>query len=56
MSSYETYADGVRDAKNDLAEGWVDENMTVTFIAESLKATVGASDEYVRGYLTVVGV
>lgn len=55
MSDYTTYAQGVADAKNDLAEGWVDERMTFEQVSNQLEVMVGASKEYINGYLTVVG-
>lgn len=54
--NHTTYTQGVNDAKKDLAEGWVDEDMSHTEIAEQLEMAVGATKEYIRGYLTIVGV
>jgi hypothetical protein len=56
MTEYATYTQGVNDAKRDLAEGWVDEDTTFTEIEEQLKMSVGASKQYIQGYLTVVGI
>lgn len=46
---------GLRDAKSDLAGNWVTakELKDVDHITSHLKAMVGASDEYIKGYLSV---
>lgn len=49
---YRTADDGYWDAVNDMKEGWVDMSMDVTSMAEHLRATVGASEDYIKGYLT----
>lgn len=54
--NHTTYTQGVNDAKRDLDEGWVDEGVTAEFIENQLVVMVGATAEYIQGYLTVVGV
>jgi hypothetical protein len=56
MLEYKTYTQGANDAKKDLAEGWIEENATADYIRNQLVVMVGASEEYIQGYLTVVGV
>ena len=48
------FAGGVNDAKNDLADGWVPESVSIDFIANELRVMIGASDAYIAGYLSVV--
>jgi hypothetical protein len=55
-ANHTTYKQGVEDAKNDLAEGWISGDEKASYIENQLKVVVGATDEYIRGYLTVVGV
>ena len=56
MEDFMTYEQGVTDAKNDLAEGWVTGTETAVYITNQLTFMVGASEDYIQGYLTVVGV
>lgn len=51
MTDFET---AVIDAKNDCFGGWVPTTFTLDFIVNELRVNVGASDEYVAGYLSVV--
>jgi hypothetical protein len=52
----QTYEQGVADAQLDLMGGWVDEHTTAQEVIDQLTIAVGASQEYIQGYLTVVGV
>jgi hypothetical protein len=54
MTEYATFSAGVNDAKNDLIEGWVPDSVSNGFIANQLRVMVGASDDYINGYLSVV--
>jgi hypothetical protein len=54
MNEYSTFSVGVNDAKNDLAEGWVPESVSIDSIANQLRVMVGASDAYIAGYSSVV--
>jgi hypothetical protein len=54
--NHASYYQGIRDAKQDLAEGWIDETLTADYIRNQLEVMVGATPEYIEGYLTVVGV
>lgn len=53
--SYNTYEQGVNDARLDLAEGWVPEFITASSIRNQLQKMVGATEEYIQGYLSVLG-
>jgi hypothetical protein len=54
MNEYSTFSAGVNAAKNDLAEGWVPESVSIDFIGNQLRVMIGASDAYIAGYLSVV--
>lgn len=58
MTEFET---GVIDAKNDLSEGFVPNGgpteagaVNLDYIVNELRVTMGASDSYVAGYLSVI--
>ena len=55
MNEYTTYEEGLQDGKNDVAEGWISREelaeQTEVEIAEQLVMNVGATQEYIRGYL-----
>ena len=52
MSAYTTYDQGMEDAKNDLAEGWIClEDTTPELLAQELVVNVGAKPDYIRGFL-----
>jgi hypothetical protein len=53
---YQTYEQGVADAQLDLMGGWVTEHTTAQEVIDQLTVAVGATPEYIQGYLTVVGV
>lgn len=50
MTDFET---AVFDAKNDFADGWFPETFTLDYLVSQLRVMMGASDEYVAGYLSV---
>lgn len=56
MSQYQTYEQGVADAQLDYMAGWVDDHTTAEEVLDQLTVMVGATPEYIQGYLTVVGV
>ena len=58
MTEFET---GFFDCKNDLAEGFVPAGgptetgaVTLDYLVNELRATMGASDAYIAGYLSVI--
>jgi hypothetical protein len=55
MTEYTTYEQGMEDAKNDLAEGWIClEDIAKTTpekLAQELVVNVGAKPDYIRGFL-----
>ena len=48
------YSGGVNDARIDLAEGWVPEQLTLDYLVNQLRVMMGATDEYIAGYLSVI--
>lgn len=56
MQQYQTYEQGVADAQLDWMGGWIDEDTTAQEIIDQLTVAVGATQEYIQGYLTVAGV
>ena len=53
--TYDTYEQGANDARVDLSEGWVPEFITASAIRNQLEKMVGATEEYIQGYLSVLG-
>jgi len=55
MNDCTTYEEGLQDGKNDVSEGWISREelaeQTEAEIAEQLVMNVGATPEYIRGYL-----
>ena len=50
------YIGGVRDAEQDLAEGYVPshDHLTLDYIVNQLRVMMGATDDYIAGYLSVI--
>jgi hypothetical protein len=48
------YEEGICDATNDLADGWVPKNYTLDYIVNELRITMGVNDYYISGYLSVL--
>lgn len=51
---FEKYADGRFDANIDLNDGWIDLDLGEEGITNYLSIDVGATEEYIRGYLDAV--
>jgi hypothetical protein len=45
---------GTEDARLDLLEGWVPDGITLEGIVAQLRSNLGATDEYIAGYLSVI--
>ena len=60
MSEYATYEKGLKDGKNDIAEGWICHEELAEFtedeLAKQLVMNVGATPEYIRGYLEGIAI
>lgn len=52
--NFELFESGVDDAKTDIAGKWLPEGSTLDYIVNELRVGVGASDEYIAGYLSAV--
>lgn len=48
------YSNGVADATNDLADGWVPEKFNLDFIVNQLRIMMGATDSYIAGYVSIL--
>jgi len=48
------YEEGVCDARNDLADGWVPKHYTLDYIVNELRIVMGVNDYYISGYLSVL--
>lgn len=52
--TFDTFKAGVEAAKFDLDEGWFPGGETLDSITANLRVMVGASDEYIAGYLSEI--
>ncbi len=53
-SEFVSFEAGVDDAESDIRGNWLPEGSTLDYIVNELRVGVGASDEYIAGYLSVV--
>ena len=58
MTEYSTYEQGLMDAKADLADGWICmEEIALCSpekLAQEMVVNVGATPDYIRGYLDAI--
>jgi hypothetical protein len=57
MRDYTTFSAGIADAQADKTYGWVADNLDslgLDYVVNHLRSTLGASDYYVAGYLSVI--
>jgi hypothetical protein len=48
------YENGMCDATNDLADGWVPEKYTLEYVINQLRIMMDATDSYIAGYCSVL--
>jgi hypothetical protein len=48
------YENGINDANNDLADGWVPEKFTLDYVINQLRIMMGVNDYYIAGYCSVL--
>lgn len=48
------YENGINDAINDRADGWVPEKFSLDYIVNQLRVMTGATDYYIAGYCSVL--
>lgn len=48
------FSGGARDARIDLDDGWCPEEFTLDYVVNQLRVMMGATDEYIAGYLSVI--
>jgi len=48
------YENGMCDATNDLADGWVPERYTLEYVINQLRIMMDATDSYIAGYCSVL--